>query len=217
MNRKLLEMIKLKEQLLYDVSHELRSPLTRVNVALEMIEQNNLTASMRDDLRSMDKMIRDLLENGRFDGTHLIVKKENFSLKDLCGGIITKLNSQTRIVNDCDKIIINGDKEKSATLLRNIIENAVKYSNTDTPVEISASPVNGGVTVSVRDRGIGIRQEDIERIFEPFYRTDLSRSRETGGFGLGLSIAKKIASAHGGKIWAESRDDGTVFNVFFPE
>ncbi len=216
MNGKLLEMIKLKEQLLYDVSHELRSPLTRVNVALEMIEQNDLTESMRDDLRSMDKMIRNLLENGRFDGTQLIVNKEELHLKDLMQEIIAKLNSPSQIIVQCDELKISGDREKAETLFRNIIENGIKYSPVNSPVTISAFRSDTGVTVSVRDHGIGIKKDDLQRIFEPFYRTDLSRSRETGGFGLGLSISKKIASAHGGKIWAESDADGTVFHVFFP-
>ncbi len=217
MNRKLLEMIKLKEQLLYDVSHELRSPLTRVNVALEMVDQNELTESMREDLRSMDKMIHELLENGSFDGTKLVIKRENFLLKDLLQEIISRIGIVHQITVEFDNLTINGDRSKIETLFRNIIENAVKYSDQEKPVIITSSEVDGGVTVSVRDHGIGIKQEDLDRIFEPFYRTDLSRSRETGGFGLGLSIAKKISAAHGGKIWAQSSGDGTVIHIFFPD
>jgi signal transduction histidine kinase len=93
-------------------------------------------------------------------------------------------------------------------VLRNIIGNALKYSPEGAPVEVSARVFGAGVCLTVADRGGGIPEEDLERVFEPFYRVDRSRSRETGGYGLGLHLCRRIVEAHGGRIVVRNRAGG---------
>ena len=111
---------------------------------------------------------------------------------------------------------IDGDKIR--TVLRNLLENAIKYSAADSrPVELSAVETAAGVIVRVTDSGVGIPAGDAERVFEPFFRVDPSRSKQTGGYGLGLSICKRVMEAHGGTIAMERLSPrGTAFVLTFP-
>ena len=99
----------------------------------------------------------------------------------------------------------------------NLLDNAVKYSDSDEPVELLASVEDGSASIAVRDHGIGIPKRDLERIFERFYRVDRARSRATGGTGLGLSIVRHIAQAHGGDVTVESIEGvGSTFRLRLP-
>lgn len=102
-------------------------------------------------------------------------------------------------------------------LLDNLLDNAAQYSGSDEPVELALGLRNGSVEIAVRDRGIGVPDSELERIFEPFHRTDSSRSRRAGGTGLGLALVRRIAKAHGGSARARNREGGgAVFTVELP-
>jgi signal transduction histidine kinase len=105
-------------------------------------------------------------------------------------------------------LFVNADRERVLIVLRNILGNALKYSPEGAPVEVSARGDGLGVRITVADRGDGIPEEELERVFEPFYRVDRSRSRETGGYGLGLHICARIVEAHGGRIVVRNREGG---------
>src|SRR5262249_4353636 len=123
-----------------------------------------------------------------------------------------------RVVSHTREIPIDIDEEKIRTVMRNLLENAVKYSLPDShPVEVSAAQNGQRVTIRVTDDGPGIPNPDMPNLFEPFYRVDRSRSKKTGGYGLGLSISKRIIEAHGGTIVAEnSAGRGASFIVTLP-
>jgi signal transduction histidine kinase len=116
------------------------------------------------------------------------------------------------------KMEIKADQARARTALQNVVENALKYSTSQKkPVEISLEKEDGGFQVTVQDFGVGIPPEEQERVFEPFYRVDKSRTKETGGYGLGLSLCREIMRAHGGEISLESSaEKGTRVFLFFP-
>ena len=117
-----------------------------------------------------------------------------------------------------EEVVLSIDPHKARTVLKNIIDNAVKYSReSHQPVEIAAAKEEAAYRISVQDFGIGIPAEDLPRVFEPFFRVDLSRSRATGGFGLGLSLCQAIMKAHGGDIRIDSElGKGTLVTIRFP-
>jgi signal transduction histidine kinase len=205
MTARLRQMIQAKEQLLLDVSHELRSPLTRMKVALEFIDDDKMKASLAEDISEMEAMISELLESDRLSSPHgkLNVETLNLSalIKEVAEPFVQRPPSVT-LTNFADGVFIKADAGRMKTVLKNILDNAVKYSSPESkPIEISLDASDADiVTVQVRDYGLGIAADDLPFVFEPFYRTDKSRSKETGGYGLGMSLVKKIMDAHQGSV-----------------
>lgn len=201
MSNKISESLKAKEQLLIDVSHELRSPLTRIKLGLEL---GSSFDKIKDDINEMEKLVSSLLENYRSDNTALDIKK--MEVTDLITKVISKYRDTGRLkMNIRGKYFINCDMDKIEMVLRNILDNSLKYSEKDVMINVFSDGEK--VIISVKDMGIGISKEDLKYIFEPFYRADPSRSRKTGGFGLGLSISRKIMELHGGEITISSEPD----------
>jgi signal transduction histidine kinase len=220
MVRRVREMIHTRDQLLLDVSHELRSPLTRMKIALELLPESESKEELVTDIGEMETMIAELLELERLrNGRGL-----NPSLQDLApilremAARFNKRRPGARLIAPSQKIELNIDEDKVRTVLRNLLENAFKYSLPDCrPVEISCAQNQDSVIVRVCDDGPGIPTEDAANLFEPFFRVDRSRSKKTGGYGLGLSICKRIMEAHGGDISFESNlIRGTSFILTFP-
>lgn len=201
------EMIGARDQLLLDVSHELRSPLTRLKVALELLPSGEKRQQMAADIAEMEIMISELLELERLRdgrGVRLVRQDVTALLRDLVETFRertpgVRLNMGPReewLAIDADKLRI---------VFRNLLENAIKYSLPDSrPVQVSIAADDATVVVRVSDDGPGIPAADLGNIFEPFFRVDRSRSKKTGGYGLGLSICKRIVEAHGGTIVVEN-------------
>lgn len=204
--------IKTKEQLLIDVSHELRSPLTRLKLGVEV---DSPKEKIKDDIREMENMISGLLESYKTESNHEQLKIERINIIELCDEIKEEYELDNRLITVFPKdkeIIVNVEPAKIKIVLRNLIDNAMKYSSGDVRMEVTEK--NARVVINISDNGIGIPFKDLEYIFEPFYRSDPSRSRRTGGFGLGLSISKKIVEAHNGKIHVMSKEnEGTEFSL----
>ncbi|MFH1759976.1 MAG: HAMP domain-containing sensor histidine kinase [bacterium] len=209
MTGKISSMVKSKEQLLLDVSHELRSPLTRAKVALEFIKDKKIQSGLQTDLNDMETMITEILEGERLNNTHGKLNMESTDLYSFLKTIADGYNTRGDIViaaKPVEEIIIDIDRKRIQIVLKNLIENGLKYSRTKTnPVKICFGKKDDCVEITVEDNGKGIPEEDLENVFEPFYRVDKSRSRESGGFGLGLNLCKKIIEAHGGSIHLESK------------
>ena len=174
---------------------------------------------MTTELAEMEAMIAELLELERLRGHGIrleptdlapIVREEAAAIAGRPPGI--------RIVALADEVLIDADGERIRSVVRNLLENAVKYSLPDSrPVEVSAAKDRDFVALRVTDDGAGVRDEDRAAIFEPFFRADRARSRTPAGYGLGLSICKRIVDAHGGAISVEcSSPRGTVFVVTLP-
>jgi signal transduction histidine kinase len=197
------EMVHARDQLLLDVSHELRSPLTRLKVALAMLPDDDNRSGMVGDLNEMEAMIAELLEMERLrDGRG--IRRETHDLMSVLHEVAEDFRKGppgVRIVSPYREVQLEIDKDKVKTVLRNLLENAVKYCLADSrAVEITLEQDADTVTLRICDDGPGIPQADIASLFEPFFRVDRSRSKKTGGYGLGLSICKRIMEAHGGRI-----------------
>lgn len=196
------QMIQARDQLLLDVSHELRSPLTRLKLALALLPDDENRAGMAGDLNEMEAMITELLELERMrEGRGL--RRERLDLVPLMRELTEVYSSDSPGVRLLAPpgIWLDIDREKIRIVLRNLLENARKFSLPDSgPVEITVESDANNIIVRVCDDGPGIPKSDLPNLFEPFYRVDRSRSRKTGGYGLGLSICKRIMEAHGGSI-----------------
>jgi signal transduction histidine kinase len=223
MSTGLKDMVRSREQLLLDVSHELRSPLTRIKVALEMGPEGMAKESIRDDLGEMEAMISEILETARLDSAHGKLNLEDVDLGLLLSEAVADADMRAPGARSVPAKLGPGpvakiDRARVRKVLGNILDNAVKFSQGRTaPVEASIEAAADRIVVRIKDRGVGIPADELPRLFEPFYRVDRSRSRETGGYGLGLSLCKRIMEAHGGSISITSREgEGTEVTLVFP-
>lgn len=208
MSSKISSSIKSKEQLLIDVSHELRSPLTRIKLGLEVGSSKD---KIEEDVIEMEKMITGLLESYRADAGFNSTKPVKTDLAELLEETVAEYDNPDRLRFTAPEgeIYANVDMDKLQIVFRNLIDNALKYSAGEVIVSLRRDG-KSWAEVSVKDSGSGIEAEDLKFVFEPFYRADRSRSRRTGGFGLGLSICKKIMDAHKGEILIRSKvNEGT--------
>ncbi len=221
MAERLQHLMRSKEQMLLDVSHELRSPLTRMKVALEMAPDGALKESLHEDLGEMERMVTTILANARAQSPNLTLNRQRVDLVSLIAGEMRAFENQPPgvILEEASgPIELFLDPEKMKAVLRNVMENALKYSKeSETPVAIRVRRDSESTIVEVEDKGIGICERDLPFVFEPFYRVDRSRSRETGGFGLGLSLCKAVMEAHGGSISIKSAPGmGTTVQLLLP-
>ena len=222
MTDRIRSMLHTKEQLLLDVSHELRSPLTRVKVALEFLPEGKARDSIADDVSEMEKMINEILETARRHHLHGDLKLQPTDLVSLLEAILPDFQKQppgVQVDELPETMVINIDPGQIKTVFNNIIANGIKFSDAASdPVRISAKPQPRQTVVQITDYGIGIPEEELSFVFEPFYRVDKSRSKDTGGYGLGLSLCKTIMEAHNGKIEITSKPgEGTTVSLYFPE
>ncbi len=221
MARRVKEMVQSKEQLLLDVSHELRSPLTRMKVALEMAPKGRHRDSMLQDVAEMETMVTEILETERLKNGNGKLALGPVDLVSMVRETLAKNKNRkpgVKLLGKTKKLMIQADEARIKTVLGNVVENALKYSSSQKkPVEISLENQEDGPTVLIRDFGQGIPPEDQEKVFEPFYRVDKSRTKDTGGYGLGLSLCRVIMRAHGGEILLESKPGhGTGVILKFP-
>ncbi len=216
MAERLQQQIQGQKRLLYDISHELRSPLARLRVALALAERNPGSAAeqlarIEREAGRLDELIGQLLEIPRHD----IALADCVDLVALLSGLCADADYEARA--DGKRVLFHtalrrAPQRAHADLLRrafeNVIRNAVHHSPRQSRVDVSLAGAGQGFAVEVCDRGEGLPAELLERVFEPFYRVDDARSRETGGFGLGLSIARQAVLRHGGRIRARPRAEG---------
>lgn len=220
MTGQLHHMLELKQQLLRDVSHELRSPLTRIKVALEFLDDGRIKDSINADVLEMETMVSTILENARIYHDHANLEKESSDLvkfiKDIA--VIFESRSPGITFSDHDPIICEFDRNRIKIVIINILENAIKYSNADSnPVKIRLDCCQTWASVTIKDDGIGMDKTKLPLVLEPFYRVDKSRSKQAGGYGLGLSLCKTIMEAHNGKIQIDSEvGKGTSVTLFLP-
>ena len=221
MTDRIRDMLHTKEQLMLDVSHELRSPITRMKVALEFLPEGQAKDSLNSDIAEMETMINDILETARMHHLHGNLKRQPINLANHLERILADYANQPPGVQAGDfpaDMELNVDPDQVKIVFKNILTNAIKFSAPDDkPVMISVKKQADFIVVRILDHGIGIPPDELPFIFEPFYRVDKSRSKRTGGYGLGLSLCKTIMEAHGGRIEVDSRPGvGTCVSLFFP-
>ena len=221
MTERIRDMLHTKEQLLLDVSHELRTPLTRMKVALEFLEDSRAKQNLQADLEEMEEMVSEILETARRQHKYENLKKQPANLADLLKQTVAAFENQPpgiEMVDVTPQMKTEVDPEQVKTVFENVVNNAIKYSQPDSePIQISCQKQESFAVIRITDNGIGIPDAELAHIFEPFYRVDKSRSKDTGGYGLGLSLCKTIMEAHDGKIEVQSRpEQGTTVSLFFP-
>ena len=220
MARRLDRLLRSKEQLLLDVSHELRSPITRLKVQLEFLEDAEARESLRADVVEMEAMVTALLESARLRHAAAALNLETVDMAALIRSLAEEFAGTKPgvVAEPLAEATIRADPDKIRILLRNLTENALKHTDEGKPpVSIALTALPDSVAIVVADRGEGIPAADLPHLFEPFYRPDTSRSRKTGGFGLGLSLCRAIVDAHGGEIAIESTvGQGTRVTVSLP-
>lgn len=225
-------MIKQME-FVQNVSHELRTPLTIIQAKEELLlqEPNSKIIDKSEDIiltlnetKRLSKLIKDLMLLSRADSDGMKLQKQNVNIDEYIKEIIGPYKEiaamqEKNIVLDLNyKIDIDVDTNRFYQLMIILLDNAIKYTETNDSIEIKTYLKDNKFVLEVADTGIGISDDGMKRIFERFYREDKARNRETGGSGLGLSIASSIVSAHGGTIKANHNNPkGTVFIVRLPK
>ncbi len=225
---------QMRKEFVANVSHELRTPLTTVKGYAETLADGavndkevavqflNVIISEAD---RMTALVKDLLELSRLDNKQIkldiskidlaLMIKQTVSAYDL-----TEIKNGQEIIIDChqDRILMEADSARVKQVLHNIISNAIKYNTEKGKITVSTNNHGEYIEIKVADTGLGIPKEDMNRIFERFYRVDKARSGKMRGTGLGLSITKEIMELHGGEIWITSKlDHGTTVTMYFPK
>ena len=219
-------LLRSQRQLMGDVSHELRTPLARIRVALELAAEDpaaakDVLADVGGDLDEIDQLIADILTTARLDGEHVKIDREATSLIELADRATRKFcarhpgRSLDRVQGDDRAILCDPALLRRA--LDNLLDNAAKYSDPGTPVTLAIQPNGTTVAFEIVDHGIGMSPAQLDLAFTPFWRADDSRTRKTGGVGLGLALARRIARAHGGDVTLSSRPGhGTTARLEVP-
>ncbi|HYZ11650.1 MAG TPA: ATP-binding protein [Actinomycetota bacterium] len=210
-----------------DASHELKTPAAAIQAAAETVERAvaddpvsaaRFAVQLRRDAIRLSRIVSDLLDLSRLESERPPL--EPVRLDDVVGEEVERIRTTgdgVRIESSVRPVTVRGARSDLALLLRNLLDNAVRYSPGGGGVQVRLSERDGRAILEVEDSGIGIPRRDLPRIFERFYRVDRARSRETGGTGLGLSIARHVVELHGGRIEAESElGQGSTFRVTLP-
>jgi heavy metal sensor kinase len=218
-----------QKQFASDAAHELRTPVSVILTQTQMsLGRERDAASYKQTVEAcqraaqrMRKLIESLLELARFDAGQEVLKRLRFDLSSTVKDSIEMVQTlaeerRVKIVSELPSLEINGDPERLAQVVTNLLTNAIQYNKPDGEVRVKLESQNGLAVLTVTDTGKGITPEDLPRVFERFYRADKSRTG-AGNSGLGLSICKAIVEAHGGTIEIASvTDQGTTFSVRLP-
>ncbi len=221
-----------RNQFVSNASHELRTPMTTMKILLEnVLYQPDMPEDLRTEfLTDMDHeidrlshVVSDLLTLTRIDSGRIEIQREQLNFAALVEETVRLLQPQaqqrsqqilTKLPQD---VILYGDSSKLGLIVYNLVENALKYSQDNCLVRVELQVKGRNAILTVADQGVGIPKEDLDHIFERFYRVDKARSRDTGGTGLGLSIVRQMVQMHGGDITVKSEmGKGSVFTVLLP-
>jgi signal transduction histidine kinase len=211
-------MLEAKQQLLLGVSHELRSPISRINLGLALMEDSATTRALREDTEQMRHIVETLLDAERLDSTHTTLNRTEVLLPELSESLRQRFFAhETRLqISFSGEPRAHLDEARIQLMLKNLVGNALRYAP-EGPVELNLIGKEGQVMFLVRDHGPGIPADQRAHLGEPFYRSDASRARETGGTGLGLYLARQVARAHGGDlVLGEPDGAGALFVVTMP-
>lgn len=221
-----------ERQFTSDVSHELRTPLTglkgQIDVALSKIrtpsEYEDTLHGMNDEVDRLIRLSSELLFLARLEQGKLSWQPEKVSVNYMVSAVLDQIRpladakNLTLTESVPDNLMVYGDPDYLIRLLLNLVDNAYKYTPQGGEIVAHAKRTTDSVNISISDNGLGISEEDLPHLFDRFYRVDKARSRESGGAGLGLSIAYEIAQLHKGKLEVKSRvGEGTTFKVVFPD
>lgn len=221
-----------RRELFASVSHDLRTPLSSIQVMVEALRDGVVAdretaarylATMSAEIKHLSLLIDDLFELAKLDSGELQLRLESLHLEEVLQDAVALFEPQLakssialRILHGEPTPMVSGDRTQLQRVVQNLLSNALRHTPSDGVIDVQALARDGSVQVAVRDTGEGIAAEDAPHVFERFFRGERSRSRERGGSGLGLTIARSIVEAHGGEIWIEegqARGASVVFKV----
>ena len=213
-------LLENKHQLLLEVSHELRSPLARMQLLIAMMPDHRNLTKLKEEVEFLEGMIGNLLLSDRLSLPYSKLDLQKFSTQDILGKVMDMFPSnrdRVKIENKIPDELVYIDETKFSLALRNLLDNAFKYSKLQEKADIELMVVkNGYIEFQVKDSGIGISKIDIKKLTEPFFQANQTVS--TKGFGLGLTICKKIIESHKGRLSIESEPEkGSIFILYLPQ
>ena len=211
MRKRILRHLNQRTEMLSGISHDLRTPLTRMKLQIAFIKDNDLSKKLTEDINEMEKMLNEYLQ---FTSSSYVEKDEMFNLSELIETVVKKYDNENILIDITPRIYVNGRKNLINRCLNNIIDNALKYGN---KVEIKLNKKNTNIFITIDDDGPGIPTKEHDNVFKPFYKIDKGRADSKSSVGLGLAIASDIIRSHGGNIMLEkSKMNGLRVKIFLP-
>jgi two-component system sensor histidine kinase CpxA len=227
MAERLETLVNSRDELLRNVSHELRSPLTRMRLAIGLTQQPaqppiDMLKRIEAEIERLDELIGGVLDVTRLDSAHADLRREQINLSDLLASLAQDASFEAESTGrhldwqpPSDACCIEGDRHWVAAAIENVVRNALRYTPVGSTVVLRLERSVEAIDVVVCDSGAGIAREDLARVFEPFQRANSSTTGAPGGSGLGLAITAGVMKAHGGSVMARNREatDGSVLGL----
>jgi len=211
MRKRIIRHLNQRSEMLSGISHDLRTPLTRLKLQLSFIKDEELSKKMSLDIDEMEKMLNEYLQ---FTSSSYLEKDETFNISELVENMINKYANDNISKELIPRVYMNGRKNLIQRSLNNIINNSIKYAN---KISLSLTKENNSIIITIDDDGIGIPQNEYQNVFKPFYKLDKSRGNSKSSVGLGLSITSDIIKSHGGNIILDrSPFNGLRVKIFLP-
>ena len=211
MRKRILRHLNQRSEMLSGISHDLRTPLTRMKLQTAFIKDENISNKLVDDINEMEKMLNEYLQ---FTSSNYLEKDELFNISELIIQIIEKYNNKNISKDIIGRVYFNGRKNLINRCINNLIDNALKYGK---KINVELTKKNTNIFIKIEDDGPGIPKEEYDNVFKPFYKIDKGRGEKKSSVGLGLSIASDIIRSHGGNIKLEkSKLNGLGVKIFLP-
>jgi len=211
MRKRIMRHLTQRSEMLSGISHDLRTPLTRLKLQLSFIKNDELSKKMSLDIDEMEKMLNEYLQ---FTSSTYLEKDETFDISELVAIIINKYDNDNISKKLIPRIFMNGRKNLIQRSLSNIIDNSVKYGK---KINVVLSKKNNNIIITIDDDGIGIPENQYQNVFKPFYKLDKSRGDSRSSVGLGLSITSDIIKSHGGNVILDKSPlKGLRVKIFLP-
>ena len=211
MRKRIIRHLNQRSEMLSGISHDLRTPLTRMKLQIAFINDKELANKLAEDINEMEKMLNEYLQ---FTKSSFVEKDEMFNLTELIEEIKKKYNNENITTKLMPRIYFNGRKNLINRCIMNLIDNAIKYGE---KVNIELTKNNNNLFIKIEDNGSGIPEKEYENVFKPFYKINKGRADSKSSVGLGLSIASDIIRSHGGNIKLDkSKMNGLEVKIFLP-
>ena len=211
MRKRIIRHLNQRSEMLSGISHDLRTPLTRMKLQVAFIKEKELADKLSEDINEMEKMLNEYLQ---FTKSSFQEKDEMFNLTELLVEITKKYSKQDISINLMPEVFLNGRKNLIKRCINNLIDNAIKYGE---KVNVELNKSNQNLFIRIEDNGPGIPENEYENVFKPFYKINKGRADSKSSVGLGLSIASDIVRSHGGNIKLEkSKMNGLGVKIFLP-